>query len=77
MNLKPKHIQPVLMAGIMAFLMTAFVTWMNLGFPQDYVSRWLHAFIVAWPLAVVAAYIAIPISARATGKVLRALGADR
>lgn len=77
MRLKPKHIQPVLMAGIMAFLMTAFVTWMNLGFPSDYVSRWLHAFVVAWPLAAIAAYIAIPISARATGKILRALGADQ
>lgn len=77
MKLKPKHIQPVLMAGIMAFLMTAFVTWMNLGFPSDYISRWLHAFILAWPLAVIAAYIAIPISARATGKILRALGADQ
>lgn len=77
MNLKPKHIQPVLMAGIMAFLMTAFVTWMNLGFPPDYIIRWLHAFLVAWPLAAIAAYIAIPISAKATGKILRALGADR
>ncbi len=76
MKLKPKHIQPVLMAGIMAFLMTAFVTWMNLGLPSDYISRWLHAFILAWPLAVVAAYIAIPISARVTGKILRALGSD-
>ncbi len=76
MKLKPKHIQPVLMAGIMAFLMTAFVTWMNLGFPSDYIARWLHAFIVAWPLAVAAAYIAIPISARATGKILRLLGAE-
>lgn len=77
MNLKPKHIQPVLMAGIMAFLMTAFVTWMNLGFPPDYITRWLRAFVVAWPLAVIAAYIAIPISARATGKILRVLGADQ
>lgn len=77
MNLKPKHIQPVLMAGIMAFLMTAFVTWMNLGFPPDYITRWLRAFVVAWPLAVIAAYIAIPISARATGKILRMLGADQ
>lgn len=76
MKLKPKHIQPVLMAGIMAFLMTAFVTWMNLGLPSDYISRWLHAFFLAWPLAVVAAYIAIPISARVTGKILRALGSD-
>ena len=76
MKLKPKHIQPVLMAGIMAFLMTAFVTWMNLGLPSDYISRWLHAFILAWPLAVVAAYIAIPISVRVTGKILRALGSD-
>ena len=64
------------MAGIIAFLMTAFVTWMNLGFPPDYINRWLYAFVVAWPLAVVVAYIAIPISARVTGKILRAMGSD-
>lgn len=74
MNIKPKHIQPVIMAGVMAFLMTGFVTWLNLGLPDDYLSRWMHAFIVAWPLATCAAFLAIPVSVKLTGKILDWLG---
>ncbi|WP_234421685.1 DUF2798 domain-containing protein [Parazoarcus communis] len=58
------------MAGIMAFLMTAIITWLNLGFPPDFFLRWVKAFIVAWPLAAIAAFMAIPIAQRATVKIL-------
>ena len=51
MRLQGKYVQPVVMAGIMAFLMTAFITWFNLGFRPDFVWLWLKAFIFAWPLA--------------------------
>ncbi|AWI76253.1 hypothetical protein CEW83_14360 [Parazoarcus communis] len=70
MRLKPQHVQPVIMAGIMAFLMTAIITWLNLGFPPDFFLRWVKAFIVAWPLAAIAAFMAIPIAQRATVKIL-------
>lgn len=76
MRLKPIHIQPIIMAGIMAGLMTGFVTWLNLGFVPDFLSRWGHAFIVAWPLAACAAFMAIPISVKLTRKMLNALGAE-
>lgn len=74
MQIKPQHVQPVIMAGIMAFLMTAVITWLNLGFPADFVSRWLHAFVIAWPLAALAAFIAIPIAQRTTRRIVAALG---
>ena len=48
---KAKFIFPVLMAGVMAFLMTGLVTWLNLGFPADFLKRWMTAFIIAWPCA--------------------------
>ncbi|MDX9836855.1 MAG: DUF2798 domain-containing protein [Azoarcus sp.] len=70
MRLKPQHLQPVIMAGIMAFVMTAIITWLNLGFPPDYFLRWAKAFVVAWPLAAIAAFVAIPIAQRATLKIL-------
>ena len=70
MRLKPQHIQPVIMAGIMAFLMTAVITWLNLGFPPDFLSRWFHALVVAWPLASLAAYLAIPVAQRTTLKII-------
>lgn len=70
MPAKAAVIQPILMAGVMAFLMTALITYLNLGFPPDYVARWLSAFAIAWPCAAVAAYIAIPIARRATGRIV-------
>lgn len=67
---KAAIIQPILMAGVMAFLMTALITYINLGFPPDYVARWMKAFAIAWPAAAVAAYIAIPIARRGTGRIV-------
>lgn len=73
MKLKPQHIQPVIMAGIMAFMMTGFITWLNLGLPPDFLALWARAFIIAWPLAAAAAYIAIPVAQKATRSILAAL----
>ena len=73
MKLQAKHIQPVVMAAIMAFMMTAFVTWLNLGMRPDFLQLWMRAFLTAWPLASVAAYVAAPIAPRITQRILRAL----
>ena len=63
---KARFIQPVIVAAIMAFLMTAVITFINLGMPPDFLRRWMIAFSVAWPFATMAAFIAIPVSKRAT-----------
>lgn len=68
---KAKVIFPVLMAGVMAFLMTALITWLNLGFPPNYLSLWIRAFAIAWPAASVAAFIAVPLARRATTTIVR------
>ena len=63
---KARFIQPVIMAAVMALLMTALITFINLGLPPDYLRRWMIAFAIAWPFATGAAFIAIPVSRRAT-----------
>lgn len=73
MALQAKHIQPVIMSAVMACLMTGFVTWLNLGLTADFLSRWLHAFALSWPVACAAAFLAIPVSVRLTGKILACL----
>ena len=70
MPAKAAIIQPILMAAVMAFLMTALITYLNLGFPPDYFRRWMVAFAIAWPAAAVAAYIAIPIARNLTGRII-------
>jgi hypothetical protein len=68
---KARFIFPVLMAGIMAFLMTGLITWLNLGFPPGFGWLWARAFLIAWPAATVAAFVAIPTARKATISIVR------
>ena len=70
---KARFIQPVIVAAVMAFLMTALITFINLGLPPDYLWRWMIAFAIAWPFAKIAAFIAIPIAKRATAFIIEKL----
>jgi len=70
---KARFIQPVFVASIMAFVMTAVITFINLGFPPNFLQRWLLAFVIAWPIAVSAAFVAILISRGATECVIARL----
>lgn len=77
MQLQPKHVQPVVMAGMMAFIMTAFITWLNLGWRPDFLSLWARAFVVAWPVASLAAFVASPLAPKVTQAIIRRLNASR
>ena len=68
---KARFIFPALLSGVMAFLMTAVITYLNLGMPVDFVAKWLRAFVIAWPLAYCAALIATPIARRGTARIIR------
>jgi hypothetical protein len=57
---KAKYIFPVVMTFIIVFLVSAVVTFLNIGVRGDYVAQWLGSFIVAWPIAAVVAFFAIP-----------------
>jgi hypothetical protein len=71
---KARFIFPVLMAGVMAFLMTALVTFLNLGLAPGYLARWMQAFMVTWPCAALVAFVAIPLARRATNGIVRLIG---
>ena len=44
---------PLLMSVYMVTLMTALITWVNIGFGAQYLRAWGEAFVVAWPIAFV------------------------
>jgi hypothetical protein len=67
---KAKIIFPVVMTFIIVFLVSAVVTFLNIGLRADYLSQWLGSFIVAWPIAAVVAFIAIPLARQATQKIV-------
>jgi Protein of unknown function (DUF2798) len=71
---KARYIFPVTMAFFMALLMTAVITFINLGFPPNYFVQWLKAFTVAWPLASCVAFVAVPLARRITAAIVNIVG---
>jgi hypothetical protein len=69
-----RYIFPVIITGIIVFVVSAVVTFVNIGFRIDFVPRWLMAFFTGWPVAAVTAYIAIPYVRRATDAIVRMIG---
>jgi hypothetical protein len=67
---KARFIFPVVMAFFMALLMTAVVTFINLGLPRDFLLHWMRAFVVAWPLASLVAFAAVPLARRITATIM-------
>lgn len=63
---KAKIVFPVLMGGFITFFLTAIVTFVNVGVPQDFMHRWMRSWAVAWPAASVIAFFCIPSIRRAT-----------
>ena len=60
-----------LMSFVMSLLMTAWVTWLNLGWSSVYVTRWLHAFVAAWPAAFLIVVVLAPAVQRLTQKIIQ------
>jgi ABC-type multidrug transport system permease subunit len=41
----------IMMSLLMTVILTCFVTFVNTGSGNGFVARWLHAFLLAWPVA--------------------------
>jgi hypothetical protein len=71
---KARFIFPVIITAVIVFVVSAVVTFTNIGFRIDFVPRWLKAFITGWPVAAVTAFIAIPYARRLAIGIARRLG---
>jgi Protein of unknown function (DUF2798) len=67
---KAKIIFPVVVTFIIVFLVSAVVTFLNIGLRADFLSKWLGSFIIAWPIAAAVAFIAIPLARLTTQKIV-------
>ena len=56
------------MAAMMVSVITCAVTLANVGLAADFLARWLHAFCVAYPVAVPLIYFLAPVARRLTGR---------
>ena len=67
---KAKFIFPVLATALIVFVVSGVVTFTNVGFRADFVRRWLSAFSIGWPVAVVIALLAFPLLRRITNRLV-------
>ena len=63
---KARFIFPIIITGIVVFVVSAVVTFTNIGFQSDFVARWLRAFITGWPVGAVTAFLVIPYARQLT-----------
>lgn len=47
----------LMMSFVLSVLMTCWVTFINLGFTDEFFFRWAKAFVLAWPAAAIIAFI--------------------
>jgi hypothetical protein len=70
MDGKAKFVFPVVITAIIVFVVSGVVTFINIGFRGDYLSQWMLAFIMGWPVAAVVAFFAIPLARRITQRIV-------
>jgi hypothetical protein len=67
---KARFVFPVVITAIIVFVVSAVVTYFNIGLRADFVRRGLSAFAVGWPVAAVAAFFAIPFARNVTMRIV-------
>ncbi|GAA6170114.1 DUF2798 domain-containing protein [Sessilibacter corallicola] len=68
--MKHRILFTVLMSGMLSFFMTLWITYINIGVGSGFVSKWLFAFLLAWPAAGIISFVVSPIAQRITAAIL-------
>jgi uncharacterized protein (DUF486 family) len=74
---KARYVFPIIITAIIVFVVSAVVTFANIGLRADFVARWLSAFVIGWPVAAVTAFLAIPFARQATARLVALFGETR
>ncbi|MFC0180949.1 DUF2798 domain-containing protein [Thorsellia kenyensis] len=59
-----------LMSMCMAFFMSGWVTFVNIGFESHYFKTWMRSFMFAWPAAFTIVIILAPFIHKITAKIV-------
>jgi uncharacterized protein DUF2798 len=73
MDGKAKIVFPIVITAMIVFVVSAVVTFFNIGLRADFVVRWLTAFIIGWPVAAATAYLVIPLARALTQRIVSAI----
>ncbi|WP_286720147.1 DUF2798 domain-containing protein [Thalassolituus sp. UBA2009] len=50
----------LMMSFVLSVLMTCWITFLNLGFTDEFFLRWFNAWLLAWPAAALIAFFSGP-----------------
>jgi hypothetical protein len=71
MDAKARFILAAVMSSMMVFMVTLLVTYLNLGFRADFLTQWIKAYFIAWPVAAITGFLVMPMARRATDGIMR------
>jgi predicted membrane channel-forming protein YqfA (hemolysin III family) len=60
----------LVMGALMISLMTLVITFVNVGLVEDFVGRWLRAFLIAYVVGVPVIFFLAPMARKITGRML-------
>ncbi|MFT2089937.1 DUF2798 domain-containing protein [Paraglaciecola sp. 2405UD69-4] len=67
--MKHRLVSSCLMSSLLCILMTLWVTYLNLGFSEHFITLWLKAFCYAWPVAWLISFTCSPLVLKLTHKI--------
>jgi hypothetical protein len=70
MDGKARFVFPIVITAIIVFIVSAVVTFFNIGLRADFVPRWLSAFVIGWPVAAVTAFFSFPFARVVTQRIV-------
>lgn len=59
-RMKHRIVFAILMSFTLSLIMSAWVTFVNIGAVPGFVSSWMHAWVLAWPAAGAIAFLCGP-----------------
>jgi hypothetical protein len=70
MDGKARLILVTTMTAIMVLMVTLIATFINIGLRADFVSQWIKAYLIGWPIAAITCYFVMPAARRFTMRIV-------
>jgi Protein of unknown function (DUF2798) len=77
MDSRTRLILALLMSSVMVLMVTLLVTFLNLGLASDFLSQWVKAYLIAWPVAAGTAFLVMPPARRLSERIVALLDGRR
>lgn len=70
MDWRVRALTAALMTIVMVALVTLVATWLALGFDPGFAWQWGKAFLIAWPIAALTAFLVMPAARRLAERIV-------